>query len=258
MIGHESRFFRRSLPRNLIAAGILALLAICVESSLFGVTPAAAAQNQPQSAAATLASSLVRFAAHGNTNLHEIALTFDDGPALDTPIFLNILRKYHVSATFFMLGEWVQRYPDLARAVLADGHAIGDHTWDHPDLTRLSTNTVIRELTSARSTIQRVTGITPTIFRPPYGAYNYRILNTAYALQFSTILWSCDPADWSRPGVNAIINRVLNCAKNGSIILMHDGGGNRSQTIAALPTIIERLQARGFTFVTIPQMLLDL
>jgi peptidoglycan/xylan/chitin deacetylase (PgdA/CDA1 family) len=182
-------------------------------------------------------------------------LTFDDGPAPDTPDFLAILRRFHVQATFFMLGIWVQHFPDLARAVVADGHAIGDHTWDHPDLTRLSDSQVMQQLTSTRTIIQQVTGVTPTLFRPPYGAYTHHLLDMAYSLKFSSILWNSDPRDWSRPGVNSIINYVLNNAQNGSIILMHDGGGDRSQSLAALPIIIEHLQAQGFTFVTIPQML---
>ena len=271
MIRHISQFQRRSLLGSIAAAMLLALLLIGVDSSGLGLvqrpiaehhmtpTPSPTPSATPTpSPTPTPATPLIFLTAHGNPNLHEIALTFDDGPAPDTKDVLAILRRFHVLATFFMLGIWVQHFPDLARAVVADGHAIGDHTWDHPDLTRLSDSQVIQQLTSARNIIEQVTGVVPTLFRPPYEAYTRQTLNLAYSLKLSTILWNSDPRDWSRPGVNSIINYVLNNAQNGSIILMHDGGGDRSQTIAALPTIIERLQAQGFTFVTIPQMLLHL
>lgn len=194
--------------------------------------------------------------AHGNQQLQEIALTFDDGPSPGyTDAILPILQRYHILATFFMLGVWVQRYPDLARAVVAGGHTIGDHSWAHPDLTRLSNGQITWQLTTTRDTIEQVTGTQPVIFRPPYGAYTRRVLDIAASLNLSSILWNVDPRDWARPGSDAIVNRVLNSTQPGSIILLHDGGGNRSQTVDALPTIIEQLQARGLVFVTIPQML---
>jgi polysaccharide deacetylase family sporulation protein PdaB len=202
---------------------------------------------------------LVYLAAHGNVNLHEIALTFDDGPAQNyTEEVLGVLRRYHIPATFFMLGIWVQRYPDLARAVVAAGDAIGDHTWNHLDLTQLTASEIRQQLTNTRTIIQKVTGVTAYLFRPPYEAFNRQVLDIAHSLKLSTILWNVDPSDWARPGVSAIVNNILTNTHNGSIILMHDGGGDRSQTVTALPTIIGRLQKRGFTFVTIPQMLRDL
>ncbi len=201
----------------------------------------------------------VYLTAHGNQQLPEIALTFDDGPAPGyTKNILAILQRYHIHATFFMLGMWVQRYPDLAQAVFADGDAIGDHTWGHPDLTKLSNDQISQQLSTTRDIIQQTTGTRTTLFRPPYGAYTRRVLDLAASLQFSTILWSVDPRDWTRPGTDAIVSRVLDATQNGSIILLHDGGGDRSQTVDALPTIIEQLQQRGFTFVTIPQLLLHL
>ena len=201
----------------------------------------------------------VYLTAHGNQQLPEIALTFDDGPSPGyTNTILAILERYHIHATFFMLGVWVQRYPDLARAVFADGDVIGDHTWGHPDLTKLGNDQINQQLANTRDIIQQTTGARAALFRPPYGAYTRRVLDLAAALQFSTIVWSVDPRDWSRPGTDAIMSRVLNATQNGSIILLHDGGGDRSQTVAALPTIIEQLQQRGFTFVTIPQLLIHL
>src|ERR1051326_2427080 len=200
MAVHTALFFRRSLPRNVLAALLLALLVIGVESSVFGGTQPAIAKQQAQTAG-TADPPLTYLTTHGNTTLSEIALTFDDGPAVTyTKAVLDILRQYHVPATFFMLGTWVQRYPDLARAVVADGHAIGNHTWDHPNLTTLSTSQITKQLTDTRNIIQQVTGVIPTVFRPPYGSYNTRVLDTAFSLKFSSIIWSCDPTDWSRPG----------------------------------------------------------
>jgi peptidoglycan/xylan/chitin deacetylase (PgdA/CDA1 family) len=210
-------------------------------------TPAPTATPQPP---------VVYLATHGNFNQPEIALTFDDGPSPGyTSAILDILAHYQVPATFYVLGVWVQRYPDLARAEVAAGHAIGDHSWGHPDLTRLSAGQVTGQLADTRAIIQQVMGVQTSIFRPPYGAYNRQILTIASGLGLSTILWNVDPRDWSRPGTGAIINNILGNTRNGSIILLHDGGGNRSQTVDALSTIIERLRARGFVFVSIPQLL---
>jgi peptidoglycan/xylan/chitin deacetylase (PgdA/CDA1 family) len=204
-------------------------------------------------------SPFVSLSFHGNSNLPEIALTFDDGPApIYTNDVLSILRRYQVHATFFMLGVWVKRYPDLAKAVLADGHAIGDHTWSHPDLTKLSEGDIQKQLTNTIDAIKQTLGIRPLLFRPPYETYDRRVLNIAAALKLSTILWDVDPADWQRPGTGVIASSVLSHLHNGAIILMHDGGGDRSQTVQALSTIIQQALARGFRFVTIPQMLAHL
>ena len=256
---------RRTAPRSATAGRLLA--------ALLGAVPvllaACGGAQQPASPTSAVPTStgtpapsptpeppLVYLTAHGNPDLPEIALTFDDGPAPQyTEAILAVLRRYHVKATFFMLGRWVQQYPDLAREVVADGHAVGDHTWSHADLTQLSESQAMQELTSTRDIIQQVTGVKTTLFRPPYRAYNRQILDLAFSLHLSTILWSIDPHDWEKPGVGPIISTALGNAQNGAIILMHDGGGDRSQTVEALPKIIEQLQAQGFTFVTIPQML---
>jgi polysaccharide deacetylase family sporulation protein PdaB len=259
-------FFRRWQPAGTVVAVLLGVLVIAVTVSTSDIGQQTVAHSQVNTPTPTLTPTptptptppppLVYLAAHGNPDLHEIALTFDDGPAPGyTQAVLGVLRHYHVVATFFMLGIWVQRYPDLARAVAADGHAIGDHTWNHLDMTQQTASQVRQQLNNTRSIIQKVTGVTTYLFRPPYEAFNQQVLNIAHTLKFSTILWNVDPRDWARPGVSAIVNNILINAHNGSIILMHDGGGDRSQTVTALATVIEHLQRRGFTFVTIPQML---
>jgi peptidoglycan/xylan/chitin deacetylase (PgdA/CDA1 family) len=196
---------------------------------------------------------------HGNTNLPEVALTFDDGPSPYTPLVLAALKQYNVSATFFLWGQHVQQYPAYAQQELATGHALGDHTWSHPDLTTLPISSIMTELTEAQNAIRQATGYTPTMFRPPYGSYNSNVLATASQVGLSsTIIWSYAPRDWEMPGASVIASRVLSNISHGSIILLHDGGGDRSQTVAALPTIIQGLQARGLRLVTVPQLLADI
>jgi len=194
--------------------------------------------------------------AQGNKQRREIALTFDDGPyPYYTAQILAILQHYQVHATFFCLGKNIQNYPLLVQQEYATGSAIGNHTWDHPDLTKLSNVQIQREITSTSLIIQKTIGMIPTIFRPPYGAINIGVRSQIARLQLTPILWSVDTEDWQRPGPNAIINTALTRASSGGIILMHDGGGNRAQTVAALPYVIEGLKQRGYDFVTVPQLI---
>src|SRR6185437_13200103 len=170
MAARKSSMFRRLLSSVIAAAALLALLAIGLSSSALGLvqrptarrqtetpTPTATATPTPSptpSPTPTPPTPLVYLTAHGNPNLREIALTFDDGPAQDyTMAVLGVLKHFHIHATFFMLGIWVQRYPDLARAVAADGHTIGDHTWNHPDLTGLSASQARQQIINTRNTI---------------------------------------------------------------------------------------------------------
>jgi peptidoglycan/xylan/chitin deacetylase (PgdA/CDA1 family) len=134
---------------------------------------------------------------------------------------------------------------------------IGDHTWDHPELTRLSASAQRSELVRAAAAIRRATGFQPCLFRAPYGAVNRQLLGVAQSLRMTTIQWNVDPRDWSLPGVNAIYANVVANAHNGAIVIQHFGGGPRYQTLAALPKEIATLRARGYTFVTVTQMLGD-
>jgi peptidoglycan/xylan/chitin deacetylase (PgdA/CDA1 family) len=198
--------------------------------------------------------------AHGPTHQPEIALTFDDGPSPEATLpLLAILRQYHVPATFFMLGRCAQRSPELVRAVVAAGHAVGNHSWDHPYLTHLSAAQVRAQLGRTQEALEQISGARPLLFRPPYGYYHRRTLAVCQALGLSAILWNVDPVDWSCPGSAAIRERVLSQLANGAIILLHDGvhdgEASRAQTLEALPEIIEEGQARGFRFVSLPHML---
>lgn len=199
-----------------------------------------------------------RFFYHGNTGLPELALTFDDGPNPPyTAQILAILERYHIKATFFCIGSQVQAHPDLVKQEFNAGHLVENHSWSHPYLPSLSDTSIFWQLSTTQNIIEHVTGVRPTYFRPPYGAFNAHVLMNANQLGLSTILWNVDPRDWSRPGVNAIVARIFAQTVNGSIILMHDGGGDRSQTVAALPIVIEWYLRHGYRFVTLQQLVAD-
>lgn len=196
---------------------------------------------------------------YGNTHLAEIALTFDDGPnRYYTPRVLAILQRYGVQATFFDVGYLVKDYPDIVRQEYNNGNIVGNHSWSHPELTLLSASAISSQLTATSNAIQTTIGVWPIFFRPPYGAFNRTVLDEASSLGVTTVLWDDTAEDWALPGVSVIVNRILYSAHNGAIILLHDGGGNRIQTVAALPTIIRDLKNRGFTFVTLQRLVDDL
>jgi peptidoglycan/xylan/chitin deacetylase (PgdA/CDA1 family) len=184
----------------------------------------------------------------------EVAFGFDDGPWTLTPAFVTMLERAHARATFFMIGRQIgPQDRELLLRELRDGDVLGDHTYDHPDLTR--SREVRAELLRTIERISAVSGYTPCVFRPPYGDYSPSVLRIARSLGLSTVLWNVDPADYRQPGTGAIEARVLAQVQPGSIILSHDGGGPRGQTLAAYPGIIAKLRARGYRIVTIPEML---
>ena len=183
-----------------------------------------------------------------------VAFGFDDGPWPDTPAFVRMLEREHVVATFFLIGNQVtSRYQSTLRRELLDGDALGDHTFTHPFLTQ--TAGVLGQLTSTISAIRAQTGYTPCVFRPPYGAYDSAIVRTAASVGLATVIWNVDPTDYARPGVGAIESRILAQVQPGSIVISHDGGGPRDQTLAAYPHVIRVLRERGYRFETVPQML---
>jgi peptidoglycan/xylan/chitin deacetylase (PgdA/CDA1 family) len=185
---------------------------------------------------------------------HEVAIGFDDGPAPDTFAFVRMLEHSHAQATFFMIGEQVSAaYRATLLRELRDGDALGDHTFTHPYLT--STPDVHAQLDRAIRAIRSQTGYTPCVFRPPYGAYDKSIVQIARSLGLATVLWNVDPSDYTKPGTDAIKQRILAQVQPGSIIISHDGGGPRGQTLAAYPSIIAALRARGYRIVTIPELL---
>jgi peptidoglycan/xylan/chitin deacetylase (PgdA/CDA1 family) len=180
-----------------------------------------------------------------------IALTIDDGPSpVYTPQVLRLLEKYRVTATFSMIGIQASSYPRVAREVADAGHLIANHTWTHLDLAHLPPAVVADQMDRATGAIHAATGRVPDLFRAPYGAWSPFVLQRCAQTRMIPLGWSVDPRDWSRPGVPSIIANIMRNTSTGSIILEHDGGGNRSQTVAALTYVIPRLLAAGYHFRT--------
>jgi peptidoglycan-N-acetylglucosamine deacetylase len=200
------------------------------------------------------------FVSRGPSNAREVALTFDDGPGGTPPTrdFVNLLARYGVPATFFEIGNQIRQYDPtgaVQREMLADGDMIGDHSWSHPDLAKMAASAARSQIASTAAAIKQATGFQPCLFRAPYGSVSSSVISTAKSLGFSTIQWDVDTRDWSLPGTGTIVGRVLSGVRNGSIVLQHNGGGPRYQTLAALPAEITGLKARGYKFVTLTQML---
>ncbi|HEX2948498.1 MAG TPA: polysaccharide deacetylase family protein [Armatimonadota bacterium] len=188
----------------------------------------------------------------GNPTRKEVAFTFDDGPHKGiTEQLLAVLKQYNVKATFFVVGKKAEQSPELVKTEFADGHCIANHTYHHDRLVALSKTTLATEIDSCSDVINKITGKRPQFFRPPGGTMDVLVTNMAQELGYRTVLWSINSGDFERPGKRVIINRVMKCVSNGSIILFHDGV---QQTIDALPEIITTLRGQGYEFVTIDDM----
>jgi peptidoglycan-N-acetylglucosamine deacetylase len=181
-----------------------------------------------------------------------VALTIDDGPhPLWTPKILRLLHRHHVPATFCMIGNQVLGHEAIARDVVRDGHQVANHTWSHPThLARKPGTKVSKEIERAQDKIYSTTGHAPALFRSPGGDWSSTVLGAAATAGMVPLDWSDDPRDWSRPGTEAIRRRLL-AARPGQILLCHDGGGDRSQTYAALKTVVPALKARGYRFIAL-------
>jgi peptidoglycan-N-acetylglucosamine deacetylase len=181
-----------------------------------------------------------------------IALTIDDGPSpVYTSQVLGILERYKVTAAFSMIGRNAARYPAVAREVAQAGHMIVNHTWDHSNIGLMPAPLVSDEISRAADAIHAATGQWPQWFRAPYGAWSPEVLRYCADTGLYPLDWSVDPRDWSRPGTQSIISNILRNTRTGSIILEHDGGGNRAQTVAALRVVIPRLLDEGYHFSTL-------
>ncbi len=192
-----------------------------------------------------------------------IAITFDDGPSPSTPQVLDTLNHYHVKATFFLIGKNIERHPDIPARIAAEGHAIGNHTYSHSWWTSIDFPKQIGfEIDKTTSLIQATAHVTPILFRPPRGLRNPWMIRAAEQRGLTVVTWSIQANDWEnpKPSPQVIAQRVLSQVKPGSIILLHDGLETRENPqvqnmIAALPIIIETLQAEGYRFVTIPELM---
>lgn len=188
-----------------------------------------------------------------------IALTFDDGPdPQETPEILDILRQYHAKATFFVVGREAEQHPEIVLREFMEGHEVANHTYSHRYFDGATTDAdIVRELSDADAALTKITGVKPKLFRPPGGVYNESVVGMSLSKGYSVVLWSWrhDTKDWRRPGVKRIADHVINHARGGDIVLMHDHVQGRSQTPDALRLILPELQKKGFRFVTVTELL---
>lgn len=175
-----------------------------------------------------------------------IALTFDDGPSPYTPKLLDTLRKHHAKATFFVVGRNVQRYPGVVRRMAAEGHEIGNHTWNHPHLPELFDEEIVDQLTKTQDVIHKTIGRRPTIMRPPFGETNERVGIHMGDLGLPQILWTGTTRDWEARDTGVITDRLLALAKRDAVILMHD---TVPETVKAMPRVLKSLEKQGYRFV---------
>jgi peptidoglycan/xylan/chitin deacetylase (PgdA/CDA1 family) len=199
---------------------------------------------------------------HGNPSFRYIALTFDDGPDPKyTERILDILKANDVSATFFLVGDHVRSYPDLVRRMAADGHEIGNHTDTHRNLFLLPKRQTIAEIDNSAKSIAAVTAQRPRLFRPPRGLYDRALLSLLAERRNTLVLWSISSQDWAEVSPGGIRRNILSRVQGGDILLFHDSGaivsaqgGDRDNTINALPKILSQLKARGFRLVTVSEL----
>jgi len=183
-----------------------------------------------------------------------IAMTFDDGPSATlTPKLLDILAAHHIKATFFVIGENVAQHPEIVARAAREGHEIGNHSWSHPNLAKMSDAGVRNQLQRTDDAIKSATGGHPTFLRPPYGSITEREKRWIHdEFGYRIILWDVDPYDWKRPGPAIVRNRILKETRPGSIVLSHD---IHPGTIEAMPSTFDELQAKGLKFVTVSELI---
>jgi len=184
--------------------------------------------------------------------MKKIYLTFDDGPSLFTSQILDILKEYSIKATFFVCGKNVERYPKIAKRIVNEGHAIGNHSYYHSKI-RSSTPLLLKDIKKTSEIILKITGVRSKIFRPPWGIVTPWLKRYLLNNGLKLILWNIEAHDWKKPAAKIISQRILSKVKSHSIILLHDGDGikknsNRFQTVLALPLIIKELKDKGFIF----------
>lgn len=180
-----------------------------------------------------------------------VALTMDDGPVPGTANVLDLLRRKGVHATFFVVGQLARRHPALLRRMVAEGHVVGNHSWNHPEFFGKKARTIRGQLVHTDAAVRRATGRDPVLMRPPFGEVTPKVREACRRLGEAVVLWDVDPLDWKDRKASTIAHRVVKQAKRGSIILTHD---SLKTTRAAYSDIIDGLRARGFTLVTVPEL----
>jgi peptidoglycan/xylan/chitin deacetylase (PgdA/CDA1 family) len=197
------------------------------------------------------------FVTAGTKRRREVALTFDDGPSPYTEAIMGTLRRTHTAATFFVVGQQLNSFASVLRDEVRQRFEVGDHTENHKWLPGLSPALQYGQVNDDAIRIHQLGGAYPRLFRPPYGAVSGSTFRVLHGVRMLTVLWSVDPGDWRRPGTATIVSRVLSRAGPGSIVILHDGGGYRDQTVAALPAIIDGLHKRHFAIVGLSRLLRD-
>ncbi len=272
---HDQVFRRRRIGAGVGLLAVVALIALAVGSKGDSKhAPAVAAKSHVAKlspSAAQLAATVAKeeqkavesvlaytpFVRSGGPTGNEVALTFDDGPGPYTQQLVATLNRLHVHATFFAIGSQEQYFSAGTVDEVNSGDAIGDHTETHPMMAKLSPHDQYEQLFDQMAQIEVLGGKRPRLFRPPYGSFNATTFRELHHLHLLMVLWSVDTGDYTLPGSATIAQRALEGAKPGAIILMHDGGGNRSETIAALPAIVKGLRKQGLHPVTVPRLLRD-
>ncbi|MDN3017115.1 polysaccharide deacetylase family protein [Paenibacillus sp. BSR1-1] len=186
-----------------------------------------------------------------------VAITFDDGPnPIYTPQVLEIFSEASGKATFFMIGEQMGKFPEVVKKVAAQGHEIGNHTYTHPYLSQLTQEECLEEIERNESLVEELVGRTPVVFRSPYLDYNHETLSLLERKSYPMIgALNLEAQDWEQPGVDHILAKTRDCVRNGSILLFHDGYGDRSQTIEAVRILVAELSSQGYQFVTVSSLL---
>jgi peptidoglycan-N-acetylglucosamine deacetylase len=195
------------------------------------------------------------FVSIGSRRHRVVALTFDDGPSPYTGPIVRILARMHAPATFFVVGQQLRYFAGGLRDEVRHGFEVGDHTENHAWLAHLGAAGQYGQIRDDAARMQRAGAPAPRLFRPPYGIYNRTTLGILRRLRMLMVMWSIDPGDWRRPGTKAIVSGVLAHAKPGAVVILHDGGGDRTQTIGALPAIIRGLRRRGYRLVTVAKLI---
>ncbi|KJF27443.1 hypothetical protein TZ02_07805 [Clostridium aceticum] len=195
----------------------------------------------------------------GSASTNKIALTFDDGPNEKyTNQVLQVLKQHNVPATFFVLGSKVEKHPEILRRMVSEGHVVGNHTWIHPDLRRVTENRLATEMQTTEDIIYQTIGLRTALMRPPYGAVAPQVIEGLRDLDYKVINWSVDSVDWRDQNIDKILINTLPDVRQGGILLFHDAGGDgesRAATVAVLPELIHTLRAQGYEFVTVDKLL---
>lgn len=234
-----------------VLAGIVMVPTAAPEGRALSVPPAKGAARPPiNPEAVTSASTSV--APVNCRKVKCVALTFDDGPVPQTASLLNVLKKYNAKATFFVLGSQAQSHRAILRRMAAEGHAIGNHSWSHPTFGKMSSGAIRSQLNRTQAVIVASAGVQPRLVRTPYGQMSPRIRKILVQFDAPMIFWTVDPLDWKYRNTTKVTNAVVRATRRNSIILLHD---IHPTSRAAVPAIISRLQAKGYVFVTVPQLI---